>query len=75
MKKIKFYRALVLEIIETLIGICLTLERFSPYGRTLRGHERALSMMSKTLREKMEKKKKDGGYKANQFFVDEFIKE
>lgn len=54
-KKIKFYKRLVIEIIETLCSICLYLESDSRYnhnskGVYMRGHFNALKEFSIELR-------------------------
>lgn len=55
-KKIKFYKALLVEIIETLCTICLYLEQQGRYmhnneaSRYMRGHFVALKEFSKDLR-------------------------
>lgn len=54
-KKIRFYKALLAEIIETLCSICLYLERVGRYqhieeSRHMRGHFTALKGFSEDLR-------------------------
>lgn len=54
-KKIRFYKALLIEIIETLCTICLYLERDGRYAhneasRYMRGHFTALKGFSEDLR-------------------------
>lgn len=56
-KKIKFYRALVVELIETLCSICLYLESDSrrnhnPCGMYMRSHFEELKSFSEELRKK-----------------------
>ena len=56
-KKIKFYRALVVELIETLCSICLYLESDSRYnhnpcGMYMKSHFEELKSFSRELREK-----------------------
>lgn len=56
-KKIKFYRALVVELIETLYSICLYLEsdsRYShnPCGMYMKSHFDKLKSFSRELRKK-----------------------
>lgn len=54
-KKIRFYKALLVEIIETLCSICLYLERDSRYthnsnGEYMYGHFKELKRFSEKLR-------------------------
>lgn len=54
-KKIRFYKALLVEIIETLCSICLYLERDSRYthnsnGEYMYDHFKELKRFSKKLR-------------------------
>ena len=54
-KKIKFYKALLIEIIETLCTICLYLERDGRYSRNeegwhMRSHFKVLKEFSEDLR-------------------------
>lgn len=56
-KKIKFYKGLLIELIETLCTICLYLERDSiinhshgVYGVSMRGHFQQLKRYSQELR-------------------------
>lgn len=56
-KKIKFYRALVVELIETLCSICLYLEsdnrrNHNPCGMYMRSHFEELKSFSEELRKK-----------------------
>ena len=56
-KKIKFYRALVVEVIETLCSICLYLEsdsryRRNPCGMYMKSHFDELKSFSEELRKK-----------------------
>jgi hypothetical protein len=55
MKKLKFYKSLLVEIIETLCSICLYLERDSiythnEYGKYMADHFAALKHYSENLR-------------------------
>lgn len=55
MKKIKFYKALLTEIIETLCSICLYLDSdgrytHNPNSRYMRGHFEQLKKFSRVLR-------------------------
>lgn len=57
MKKIRFYKRLLIELIETLCSICLYLEhdgRFShnPYDKHMKSHFITLKMFSEELRGK-----------------------
>lgn len=59
-KKIKFYKALLIEIIETLCTICLYLERDGRYthneeSRHMISHFTALKAFSEDLREERNK--------------------
>lgn len=54
-RKLRFYKALLIEIIETLCSICVYLETDSrythnPHGRHMRGHFKALKGFSEDLR-------------------------
>ena len=54
MKKIRFYKALIIEIIETLCSICLYLERDGRYShnemsRYMRGHFNCLKDFSRKM--------------------------
>lgn len=54
-KKIRFYKALLIEIVETLCSICLYLERDGRYtrndeGRHFRGHFTVLKEFSEDMR-------------------------
>lgn len=56
-KKIKFYRALIVELIETLCSICLYLESDSRYNRNscgmyMKSHFNELQSFSRELRKK-----------------------
>ena len=60
-KKIRFYKRLLIEIIETLCTICLYLERDGRYthneeSRHMRGHFVVLKGFSDDLRESEDKK-------------------
>lgn len=59
-KKIRFYKALLIEIIETLCTICLYLERDGRYthneeSRHMIGHFTALKAFSEELRKRGDK--------------------
>lgn len=59
-KKIRFYKALVIEVIETLCSICLYLERDGRYthneeSRNMRGHFNVLKEFSEDLRKEGKK--------------------
>ena len=59
-KKIRFYKALLREIIETLCTICLYIEKEGRYthneeSRHMRGHFIALKDFSEELREERDK--------------------
>lgn len=67
-KKIKFYKGLLLEFIETLCTICLYLEReghfsHNNYSQQMNGHFRILKQYSTIIRSGKEKE----GFK-NEFF-------
>ena len=54
-QKIRFYKGLIIEIVETLCTICLYLERdgarsHNEYSKYMEGHFRALNMYSRTMR-------------------------
>ena len=71
-KKIRFYKALLIEIIETLCTICLFLERegrysHNEYSRYMRGHFTDLKAFSEDLREKPKGKKVDISELENPF--------
>ena len=60
-KKIRFYKALLIEIIETLCTICLYLERDGRYSHNeesqhMRGHFKMLKGYSEDLRAKSRKR-------------------
>lgn len=64
-KKIKFYKALLVELIETLCSICLYIESdsrinrtYSRYGFTMRDHFARLKDFSETLRSEVYKNDK-----------------
>lgn len=54
LKKIRFYKELLIEIVETLCSICLYLERDGRYcnqeSRHMRGHFTALKRFSEDMR-------------------------
>lgn len=55
-KKIKFYKAILIEIMETLCSICLYLEKDGRYShndeaRYMRSHFNVLKNLSEVLRE------------------------
>lgn len=58
-KKIKFYKRLIVEILETLVSLCLFLERLSKircyrdYDYILQDHAIMLKKFSETLREEL----------------------
>ena len=67
-KKIRFYKALLVELIETLCSICLYIETdstinrtHSRYGSTMLSHFRQLKNYSETLRNEEKDKKKRRG--------------
>ena len=64
-KKIRFYKALLVELIETLCSICLYIESdsiinrtYSRYGFTMRNHLARLKDFSETLRSEVYKNDK-----------------
>lgn len=62
--KIRFYKALLVEIIETLCTICLYMEsegrmRRNPQSMHMQGHFRQLKDASKVLRDELAEKRKD----------------
>ena len=62
-KKIRFYKSLLIEIVETLCSICLYLERDSrqsrnEVGRYMRSHFEELKIYSYELRNEMRKENK-----------------
>lgn len=62
-KKIRFYKQLLIEIVETLCSICLYLESDSrrgthnPQGVHMRGHFDTLKVFSEIMREQERKRK------------------
>lgn len=64
-KKIKFYKFLLIEIIETLMSICMYLEydgrrSHNPCGQYMRSHFDVLGKYSEVLRIEEQKKGKKG---------------
>ena len=64
-KKIRFYKELLIELIETLCSICLYIETdsiinrtYNRYGYTMLSHFRQLKNYSETLRNEEKDKKK-----------------
>lgn len=62
--KIRFYKALLVEIIETLCSICLYMElegrmRRNPQSMHMQGHFRQLKDASKVLRGELADKRKE----------------
>ncbi len=77
-KKIRFYKALLREVIETLCTICLYLEKSSRYGygnsegRHMRSHFTILKGFSDDLRDADRKTHNYlYGFKADEFLFDE----
>ena len=63
-KKILFYKALLVEIVETLCSICLYLEsegrmRRNPQSMHMQGHFRQLKDASRVLRGELAEERKD----------------
>lgn len=61
-KKIRFYKALLSELIETIVSICLYIEAdsvinrtYNKYGFSMRSHARSLKDFSETLRKEVYK--------------------
>ena len=64
-KKIRFYKELLVELIETIVSICLYIETDSvinrtyvKYGFSMRSHARRLKDFSETLRSEVYKNDK-----------------
>jgi hypothetical protein len=63
-KKILFYKALLVEIVETLCSICLYLEsdrvgRYNPHSIHMRDHFYELKKASKELRDELAERKEE----------------
>lgn len=61
-KKIRFYKELLFELIETIVSICLYIETdsvinrtYTRYGFSMRDHARRLKDFSETLRKEVYK--------------------